>query len=569
MPIQRLLQTQTQSTDMHDYAPAPTHQDPVMATASPSSALAFPTATSDEPLGNGFASANDVALFSGDQFNDCYTGPMHSLPDLATEAPHFSEESLNWHQNFTQDNDHSSSPPDEQDSMVIEPELQNARNFSAVPLSIITGPVDLSEVRRAYSRKSLSKPSNSRSRPSTGIRKATGGTVGALHVSRIKKPTQKVGACISCSINRKGVRTTTLCQKPCLLQCQCVPGPEPGSCMACSTRKYSMSRLPCIYLQIPDTILFRTMTDPISSKPYTALGIDNSIFHPVQDSSMAETKTIELTQGYGTTVKLSVHRVDTSAGETADMSDAEKSMYSHPYGIADLGAATEDIIAFVRRSVCPYINAKVDPSDYLTVTIFKTAGYHIKANAVCSFGLDGGDRPLTDTTQLNTEFVLNVLILWTAARTIEGGWQFCGSETLGLSPDRDGVIPLLSAPLIDYQFSGLMVQQVLLPLRKKVLKKLYDLTHASAAITANNWFVLVLVNFVLLHTYGLLMNQQRRFARDHNANVCLIPHSTARHSLLTSGTIYANATRSWYSCRSEDTTGSFPFHLQRTETVRF
>jgi len=79
-------------------------------------------------------------------------------------------------------------------------------------------------------------------------------------------------------------------------------------------------------------------------------------------------------------------------------------------------------------------------------------------------------------------------------------------------------VPLTDAPLIDYQFSGIMVQQVLLPLRQKVLKRLYELTHAR---TASNWFALFLANFVLLHTYGLLINQQKAFAQHHGANVSL------------------------------------------------
>jgi hypothetical protein len=79
-------------------------------------------------------------------------------------------------------------------------------------------------------------------------------------------------------------------------------------------------------------------------------------------------------------------------------------------------------------------------------------------------------------------------------------------------------VPLTDAPMIDYQFSGIMVQQVLLPLRQKVLKTLYELTHAH---TASNWFALFLANFVLLHTYGLLINQQRVFAQCRGANVSL------------------------------------------------
>jgi hypothetical protein len=77
-------------------------------------------------------------------------------------------------------------------------------------------------------------------------------------------------------------------------------------------------------------------------------------------------------------------------------------------------------------------------------------------------------------------------------------------------------VKLTEAPFIDYQFSAIMVQDVLLPLRQKVLKSIHELTHAHAS---ENWFVLFLANYILLHSYGLLMRQQREFARSRNAPV--------------------------------------------------
>ena len=111
--------------------------------------------------------------------------------------------------------------------------------------------------------------------------------------------------------------------------------------------------------------------------------------------------------------------------------------------------------------------------------------------------------------------------MWTAARTIEGGWRFCGPELLGLVPNDSGQVPLAFATFIDYQFSALMVQDVLLPLKESVLKRLHDLTHTNSS---GSWFALFIVNFILLHTYSLLLKQQRTWAQRRKAEVRPRPH---------------------------------------------
>ena len=69
---------------------------------------------------------------------------------------------------------------------------------------------------------------------------------------------------------------------------------------------------------------------------------------------------------------------------------------------------------------------------------------------------------------------------------------------------------------MDYQFSAIMVQDVLEPLRKGVLKQLHKLTHAN---TLTSWFALLLVKFILLNTFSLLFRQQRERAQMKNAQV--------------------------------------------------
>lgn len=99
---------------------------------------------------------------------------------------------------------------------------------------------------------------------------------------------------------------------------------------------------------------------------------------------------------------------------------------------------------------------------------------------------------------------------------IEGDWYFQGEEDLGLPPEK----VLYDAPFIDYQFSGIIKDRILLPLQKKVLKRLDDMVYKDHK---NCWLSIFVGTFVLLNTYGLLIKQQRDFARSINAPVSRLP----------------------------------------------
>lgn len=99
--------------------------------------------------------------------------------------------------------------------------------------------------------------------------------------------------------------------------------------------------------------------------------------------------------------------------------------------------------------------------------------------------------------------------LWTACRTIEGGWEFRGAETLNLDPQGAQPVRLASAPFVDYQFSAIMVEDILSPLAEDVLRQMRSMIHKKKP---ENWFAIFLASYILLHSYGLLMKQQRDFS---------------------------------------------------------
>ncbi len=91
---------------------------------------------------------------------------------------------------------------------------------------------------------------------------------------------------------------------------------------------------------------------------------------------------------------------------------------------------------------------------------------------------------------------------------LEGGWYFTGGETLGLPSNGDVKIPFIDAPLVDYQFAGIMRDRILLRCRDAVLEELQELYKHHK----QNLFAIFITSFVLLNTYELLSRQQRDFA---------------------------------------------------------
>ena len=99
---------------------------------------------------------------------------------------------------------------------------------------------------------------------------------------------------------------------------------------------------------------------------------------------------------------------------------------------------------------------------------------------------------------------------------MEGGWYFTRGETLGLTSNGDEKIPLIEAPLVDYQFAGIMRDRILMRCRDKVLKELQDKIYENHN---QNLFAIFIASFVLLNTYELLSRQQRDFASLIQASV--------------------------------------------------
>ncbi|KAH6898261.1 hypothetical protein B0T10DRAFT_555592 [Thelonectria olida] len=289
-----------------------------------------------------------------------------------------------------------------------------------------------------------------------------------------------------------------------LTACERNPDAPGEECLRCQNRKYSFSKLPCLYFQITEITLFRTITDPIAKKPYKELAMRTELdvfgIYSLPSHCVGRTAFFELTQNLGSVLRLSATCFDVTTVSEFQFK-LMKGLHTHPFRLTDVSVAREQIRAFIVNSMAPYVDNKLKMSsdDGFSQSIFMAAR----------------QRAAHDDKQEHHKFLANVLYLWTACRTIEGGWEFCGPESLDLAP-RDGCIRLVDAPFIDYQFSAIMVQDILIPLRWQVLKQMKVLIHENKP---HNWFAIFLASFILLHTYALLVKQQGAFARSRKATV--------------------------------------------------
>ena len=174
-----------------------------------------------------------------------------------------------------------------------------------------------------------------------------------------------------------------------LIPQKCLPSPGSNVCVRCSKLQYSQSPLPCLYFRIIDIVLFRTMTDPISQKPYRDLMIHRNISEPVQflepngtNPNDSRPVAISITQDNGTELHLEVGHSDQSKIPDG-VSDPHRALYAHPYALADIDGARDAIRGFVNESVGPYINAKIPETDLVSRLFFAKALQCVQSKRVC------------------------------------------------------------------------------------------------------------------------------------------------------------------------------------------
>ncbi len=115
------------------------------------------------------------------------------------------------------------------------------------------------------------------------------------------------------------------------------------------------------------------------------------------------------------------------------------------------------------------------------------------------------------------------LRLWVACRFLESKWR-CWSESgwadeeiLAMNPQDPFYKDIDSLPpYIDYQIASIIIQRILSPLRKDVLRILQTTFNTHSP---KDWFATFLASFILLQNYEMQVLFQRQFAERRNARV--------------------------------------------------
>jgi hypothetical protein len=109
-----------------------------------------------------------------------------------------------------------------------------------------------------------------------------------------------------------------------------------------------------------------------------------------------------------------------------------------------------------------------------------------------------------------------ILRLWVAIRITTSLIFICGEDTLGVSPDCDETSPFHSKiplpPVMEAQIELILIQGILIPLRKAVLDKLQKLILTNRP---NRWFTMYLCILILLHNCSMITKYNAGYAKKY------------------------------------------------------
>lgn len=295
--------------------------------------------------------------------------------------------------------------------------------------------------------------------------------------------TRRLRGCMRCRMNRK--------------RCHPDPANPVGPCLSCQKTIFNIFNLPCLRYKITDSMLYRVGAKSDFEERHPLTGPRYGDFHLPKTWTGPTIKVLDVTQDRGVECHLEVRQFQSPADEhgtdTKGLAGKGRSMFAIPWALTDAEKGLKSINTFIDASIEKYVAAVIDQSEPLIWEVFQTA------------------LSLASPPQPNI-MIRDTLRLWTAARFIEGGWRCCGDETLGAEQLANPLRPawwVSLPPYIDYQFASIIMQRVLAPLRRKVLKALEDLILANKA---EHWFYIFLATFMLLYNYELSMRHEARYA---------------------------------------------------------
>jgi len=301
--------------------------------------------------------------------------------------------------------------------------------------------------------------------------------------------TRQVHACVRCRMQRN----------------RCIPDPTNprGPCLTCQQKTVRMSRLPCLRYMVTDSTLFRTGLDYMPFyRTHPMIGPKHGDFHIERQWTNSSMKILCVGQLQGPmSFQVELREFPPPANPT-DVDLKGRPMYAVPWAIADPDAVVQAMNEYIDRTITQYLYEYLDDTNHLVWDIFQQA-YR------------------SSVFPIPNRMLQKTLRLWVACRFIESKWR-CWSvdgrpdSDLSSAP-RDPFYDWDSLPsYLDYQLASIIIQRILTPLRKDVLRNLQGTFNIH---NAKDWYVTFLTSFILLQNYEMQMNFQRQFASRRKARV--------------------------------------------------
>ncbi|KAK3320449.1 hypothetical protein B0T19DRAFT_387052 [Cercophora scortea] len=302
--------------------------------------------------------------------------------------------------------------------------------------------------------------------------------------------TRQVHACVRCRMQRN----------------RCIPDPSNprGPCLTCQLKVVRMSRLPCLRYMITDSTLFRTGLDYMPFyRSHPMIGPHYGDFYLKRYWTNAQPQLLRLGQLQGDANFQVELREFVPPPNSADVDLKGRPMYKVPWAIADPDAAVIAINNYIERSIVRYLYEYLDDTDGFVWDIFQ--------NAYRASVFPTPNRMLQKT-----------LRLWVACRFLESKWR-CWTDygkiddPIIASNPRDPFYDWTSLPpYLDYQIASIIIERILTPLRRDVLRELQSTLNVH---DPKDWYTTFLTCFILLQNYEMQMHFQCQFAARRNAKV--------------------------------------------------
>ncbi|KAK3897169.1 hypothetical protein C8A05DRAFT_20010 [Staphylotrichum tortipilum] len=312
-------------------------------------------------------------------------------------------------------------------------------------------------------------------------------------VRKEKRTSQKRCACIRCR----------------MLKLPCVSDPSNPDlpCARCANTRSSIYSLSCHRVNLPDTPLFRVaMYNAPFYRKHHLVGNDYGDFRVPRVWTSHITKTLRALHHGGLLLNIKVRPFQPpyEEGATDDRGipgNAARPMYDIPWAIVDPEMVTRDLHAFTDHWIESYIKNLLKPSDDLVWPVYQEAAQLMRTVRT----LQRDNRHSPRFPRLTIIFSQNPLIrdtmrLWIGARLADRGWRCFGSDDLGASRLPNHLRPphwIPLPPYLDYQLVAVVMNCYLLPLKKTVLRQLFD---AIKGKNPADWYPIFLSCFVLLHS---------------------------------------------------------------------